>query len=370
MRKRICATVLCALLLLTTASCDKKEYPADGEVMPQSTIQLSGCKLPSQKDFLLLVCDNCDIVKCMGCTGFNGLEFQLISSEPLVEEDMQIALGENLQCDFSISETPMEFPYYVFQAYQGQSWAELYQLSLLQDDVEGEKKFQEERDKYVAAYQQMEETDGQKLYTYRLTIPLSSEQMNPPAEFHTLTLTAGGQTQNYEIGKIQMIESYSIPERDGNLVEATLACIDMPAPPSPDGEIPIYELQFDVQEDLEIVEVSFLGENAPTIKELTLSSAETGVDALWDQSQPFAVSKGDTITLRGSACAPTLARRTSGSLRRYLKVEYVCNGKPACTVLELDYRMRLNSYEAYAALVDGVDMQSYYTDYYFKTLGE
>ena len=370
MRKRICAMVLCALLLLTTASCDKKEHPADGEVMPQSTIQLSDCKLPSQKDFLLLVCDNCDIVKCMGCTGFNGLEFQLISSEPLVEEDMQIALGENLQCDFSLTEDEsMEFPYYVFQAYQGQSWEELYQLSLLQGDEEGEKKFQEERDKYVAAYQQMEETNTLKLYTYYLTLVLSGWQVNPPAEFHTLTLTAGGQTQTYEIGKIQMIESYSIPERDGNLICDILASTDMPALPSPDGEIPIYELQFDVQEDLEIVEVSFLGENAPTIKELRLCSAETGVDAKWD-GQPFAASKGDTITLRGSACAPTLAGRTSGSLRRYLKVEYICNGNPACTVIELDYRMRLNSYEAYAALVDGVDMQSYYTDYYFKTLGE
>jgi len=51
-----------------------------------------------------------------------------------------------------------------------------------------------------------------------------------------------------------------------------------------------------------------------------------------------------------------------------LKVEYVCGGKTACTVIELGYRMRLNSYEAYASMVDGVDMQSYYTDYYFKTL--
>lgn len=375
MQRKFLLYIALVFVLSLFAGCTKPQQSIPGTDGTQHTeqsdalsdIQLSDCKLPSQKDFLLLLCENCDIVRCNAYSSANFQQFQLISSKPLAKEEMRVTL-ENIQCDFSLTEVPMEFPYYVFQAYQGQSWGELYQLSLSQDTAEGEKKFLHERERFENVFQQIAETDIPKLYTYDFIISLSNRQVNAPAKFHTLTLTAGGQTQTYEIGNFQIVEDFSLPEDDGNLLCQTLASIDMPIAPSPNGEISICELQFDVQEDLEIVDVAFLGEDAPTIKELTLSSAETGVDAKWDAREPFAASKGDTITLRGSACAPMLAGQTSGSLRRYLKVEYVCGGKTACTVIELGYRMRLNSYEAYASMVDGVDMQSYYTDYYFKTL--
>ncbi len=286
MRRKFLLYIALVFVLSLFAGCTKPQQSIPGTDGTQHTeqsdalsdIQLSDCKLPSQKDFLLLLCENCDIVRCNAYSSANFQQFQLISSKPLAKEEMRVTL-ENIQCDFSLTEVPMEFPYYVFQAYQGQSWGELYQLSLSQDTAEGEKKFLHEREKFENVFQQIAETDIPKLYTYDFIISLSNRQVNAPAKFHTLTLTAGGQTQTYEIGNFQIVEDFSLPEDDGNLLCQTLASIDMPIAPSPNGEISICELQFDVQEDLEIVDVAFLGEGAPTIKELTLSSAETGVDA-------------------------------------------------------------------------------------------
>ena len=118
-------------------------------------------------------------------------------------------------------------------------------------------------------------------------------------------------------------------------------------------------------EALEITHIGFVGDAAQLV-EVGISSAESGVDVVWQADKPFALNQGDTITLRVTATDPTFANTLSGNARRYLEVRYICNGQESASYVELSYRMRRNPYEVYAAEVDGVDILSYYTEYNTK----
>lgn len=349
--RRACALLLCILYISTIVGCAKPSGPAE-------------LKLPSrQEDFFLLECENCDITIYDGISGGIFCTFRLLSAQPLTEADVELTTPEGFNSGMSLVETETQsFPYYVFQAYQGQSWTRLYELFL---EGENSAAHYAERDQYMDAYTQLGADDIPPLYAYDLTLSWPNENQAAIPDVRELSVTVKGQTRTFPIDCFRFVDDFSYISGDGNLVAQSIARFDLNVTPGADGHIDTRELEFEAKEALEITQIGFVGD-AAQIAEVSIFSAETGVDVTWNEGEGFPVNQGDTITLRVHATDPVFANTLTGSTRRHLEVRYTCNGTESAAYVELGYRMRRNPYEIYAAEVDGVDILSYYTEYYVK----
>ena len=361
-RRQICGILLCIAMLFVMAGC-----AASGKTPGRNE---TNCKLPSrQESFFLLECENSVLpfYKDLNCASFQF--FRLISAQPLTQEDLALTLPDGISYEFSL--TPLEqepFPYAVFATYQGQNWAELYQLYLesLKDNSKKEKYLTAEGE-YWEAYSQLSEKEVLPLYTYTLTLSFPPAQLNQEKEIGSITISVKGQQKTYPMEQWKFGMAPPAGKQSGLLSSDTMALSDLRANPTSNGQVSVPPITYQASEDLEITKIQFLGDSASVLS-ANISSESTGVNLQWDDEAPFGVEAGDSVTLQVTAQVPNFANTLRGSARLYLEVQYRSGGEVFSYYVELTYRMRQNPYEIYAAEVDQIDLMPYYLDYANFTL--
>lgn len=368
-----------------------------------SIILLTGCgsssgkteteRLPSYNpDFFYLETDNCYVDLYA-----DAVFFRLLSCKPLTKDDVSARL--NIPATYydlsfnenaSISLVAMEasknhstFTHDTYKCYRGVDWKEYRRLFDLSEEkrkegnLEASAEYFNQMEALVEPFDLAFEAINQDkipvIYQYGLYLQVNYE--NGPMEnckATELTLTVNGKTQKYALEDLiySAKPGRSVPavHPDNLLSSTTLAIMQYLTLPSAIGSIDLYPIRIEIGGDLTLKSIEFL--NHPAIRCANVSVTSTGeddvpVELAWDGNSPLKLYSGRNVELNITLENPLFAGELSGIFADTMLIIYEDNGTEYSEHITISYNVATNKYFIYAREQDGIDVQSYFDNYFF-----
>lgn len=185
-----------------------------------------------------------------------------------------------------------------------------------------------------------------------------------------VSLTVEGKRYDLEVGEIRLHAAF--PESLGAGMEKNLGLTpitvggDNSTPPWNDG---IFSCNFDFQADsnLTLKNLSIYDRPDAPLEHITLQcTAEDGfsIDTKWDGASELPIDAGQTVCVSFQTYLPEMAGKANFAGACYYILEYEAEGQPGYLVVPLGLCRERNPYELGAELLDGVDVESYYREFY------
>lgn len=332
------------------------------------------------------------------------INMPVISAFPIAEEDVWVEFDDGLLPDeYSFSQVYTEdvaitMPFYVYQSYRGKDWAALAEQSqefetlLAQgaDVLEASNKLEEMRNEYLEDYLALEEAGKLPvLYNYQLHIFLPVDAAVP--ELHEITLHIKDDAYTFPVGRIQFDSDSKHPESDTALTpvcfiagwHVKFARIDGCFRENNERVLCVEK----ATEDISITDI-YLWDDERKISDIEIlitqpydpeasislntdgqqDDAEIVADYLWDGKTPISLKKGERICVRFTFHEPRFANQASGYTQYHLALEYQTEDESTYNYL-IWYPMAVRTFaadphEIYLAHELGIDVLSYYEDYF------
>jgi len=308
-----------------------------------------------------------DIYLNMSCTPF--LSFWILSKDALnvdtIQADIPIRNGysilsadcydENLG-QFSTDDTVENyytFKPYLYQCYWGKSWTEGEDAALLE------------------AYSRLKPQDLPQFHVYQVVI-MFEKTVGGDESFREMTLTIDGKAFPLSIGEIRLHEEATVNYpidwvlEDGGITSQTLMpyCYPQLYNDGIDQLAPAFA--FTAAYDMELLDLYLLDPNIEILDTRLVISSGNGssMDFYWDRISPVYLEQGDQVMI-----FVYYRDERQVSLDYMAKawpvLDYKCEQGYYSAFTECTLCRELNLYELYAIVFDGVDLESYYRDYYF-----
>jgi len=325
----------------------------------------------------------------------------LISASPLEETDLEGVYADGVSLDYVIGTTRGEqdpvMPFYVYQSFRGKDWKKLCDLeieyketvqkSLNITDITNA--LYEAQNEYRAEYEALREQNKlPSLYHYELTVLMPQDGFSTPEGVREITIRVNGKDLTFPLGEVRYRETdLQIPPAPGPLTPSRGSSWRM-VPPSETGlfvesnglnnnrfraeenvvikDICISE---DTRElsDIQIIIIS-PSSNGPVYDENGDEINDIVADYLWDGTSPIALSAGQEIAINLTFHEPRLANTISGYTGYGIDLYYEHeDGTPDWTgsgFMVFIGAPWITPSEIYLQYELGVDVMSYYTDYY------
>lgn len=356
----------------------------------------------------------------------NGsLYIPLISAFPIVQEDMEVILGGRAlkqEEEFSLSGyvaaeggEKVQMPFYLYQSFRGKDWRaaaepQLKYLEvqralekgggdrpgLLESQREAEAAIAASQNEFLADYQTLQSMEKLPvLYRYLLYLRLPGDEPFSEEPITELTLRIQGREETFPVGMIwyrtdraQHTESHMGP---ATLITSVGISGWHGAAATADGKIKeMYGAELNRLRALEDVTVTDIGlwDDSRTISDIQVIIMnvqrtpddrpyfnEDGnevidiiADFVWDGKTPFRVMEGQQIAINFTLNDPRLAGAIRGYTQYNLAIHYENDrGEHGISLKWFPTRIETISndpFEVYLQYVLGIDVMSYYTDYY------
>lgn len=382
--------LLCVLLTLSLSGCHSEAKQPELPPVPE---------IP--EDYLYLASEN--VYLDYGPWRSGSLYIPMLSAAPIAEDDVQITFDGGLVPDdfgvgsgFRESEIPMSF--FAYQSWRGKDWdafaaqAELLKESLDADGYDSEvyEKYAEMRDEYLEDYTSLQEAGALPvLYYYNIYLNLPVDAAF--ADLHEITLHIGDEAHTFPIGRISCAADSPILTQGDALTgicsiagwNVQMACATGIFREEDETTCSIEKATEDVtitdiylwEDEREISDNRILI-TQPYDPEASLHTdvygrqddAEVVADYLWDGKTPIQLKKGERICVSFSFHEPRLADKLTGYTQYYLTLEYQTENGDTYYNLHW-YPMLVEPYSAdpheiYLAHELGIDVLSYYENYY------
>ena len=311
-------------------------------------------------------------------------DMMLLSRHPLNTDEIQITLpAENDYTVLFFDHTPPAkageagagcFPFYVYQNYQ---------------DIDFSRPLEDkEREAQEAAFLSLRPEDLPEVYAYAVDIQFGALQyydenmelhILPNEDIHieeTITemeITLGGETLSLDIGELRL---HPKTDNTGSPYPFRfLSNFQMPLNGSAMHLHQFYnkgaggytfEMPDVLAEDTTILSMRLV---SPSTELLTIMVRHNGMEYEWDGKSPIYGMTGDSLAL-GVIYKSTAAAELWHNIVLDIVMEYETE-EGIFSLRSSNYaspRM-MNIYELFAVVMDGVDMESYYENYYYKTVG-
>lgn len=361
---------------------------------------------------------------CVYYLPFSGVavhSFYIFSKNPLDLDSIHVDVPIQHPYTVSVKEKVMEgivlpdddssgyrntrFPYELYQCYQGKDFQKMAELKWdleywramnisqyhwLEDELITQDQanainaqyytaldaFESYRDAELEAYTSLKKEDIPQFYVYFVMIHFGLANIDhiPDETFTEIDVTIGGQVYKQQVGRITLKSGNLavFDQRDWynngeNVDDGIIGSGNYPLPYN-DG-IHTINTYFHIKADC-----------YKTLTNLVLDSPAHQLEAVWieimpeggswhtykwDLSEPFELYPGDdviiNVTYRDDCLADYLGYRT----KLYGYLEYESDGKTWYKIAECSVDCTMNLYVLYALIFDGIDMESYYWDYYY-----
>ena len=395
---------------MTSLNSSKGETSADKE----STAEFSRGEEPivpmaaSQwpESGICVTCGNYDFY--LSPYGHNGFSFYIFSQEAL-PEDMKIDIDTDRPYTFETWEIDMandcaineqNFRKELYQCYRGMDWAKLWNLEVKAN--EAKEKYEQETDKeqkailyeeyntrleeywsmnnlYRDEYEAFLEAPQQKIpegYCYRVNVsfPQSDQEGNDlqGSEHVTMVyLTAGEWRVPVEVGNIEI--AYDEPE--GWDFSNTCKYITFNTPLSTNVSASLYSpsdrisnhiiSKITAEKDLVINNIYLYRDEDLEQGFRVNIETEAGTQTVeWKEGREILIREGETFSIETMYIEPKRSQGKYGG-NKHVFVEYECEGETYLLYGEEYMELSYDSlWEAYAQYVEGIDVESYYRDYY------
>lgn len=312
----------------------------------------------------------------------------------------------------TVSPNPYAFPYYLYQCYRGTDWGKMreLELALLEAEQEDPWNTTEEQEAlsayqnlYLEDYKAITKEDLPVFYVYSVDIwfaltDMSGNSENPKMvseKFQNITIQIGEEAYVQDIGEIRLHaepmpeDIISFQSASDNLKNFMGISSGKDTYPWGDGmmceTVQLFKALKDMtvtnlylyESDLKVIGAHVTTSNKPLNNipsifdnESDDPSKETTVDFYWDLKSPFPVSEGTYVSIDLIFQEPRLTQMRYGG-RIYPVMEYsVKDGSYTIqTELTLDRQDLYDVWLYYAISFGGLDMESYFNDYYHSING-
>lgn len=411
----ICLTLLLLCLLSSCAQPTETEHPTDSEVpTPAGTDSGTATENPldftqpftaqsldcpyNTEDFALVYYDNCDYDHYYDVAGSFQYRIYILSRTPIALERMSgRSIGtvtatvtfydetDNLSWD-KAHDTNWDFADYIYQSSQGMDWKQAGQLYIAyraasaaaeanlnaqtnQEALDADKAFHDYMAQYIEEYNQTKKAymeAGPYFYFYSAVFDL--EMPKGAQTLEQVELTIDEKTYLLDIGQIRLHEtspeSLQTSEIQG-ICDYALGGTQMVSPWN-DGIVEV-GLEFLADQDLTLKKLYSLDAQKAKIWHILVQrQTETGMsmESVWDGSSDLTIDQGERLTLFISLYLPEMAGAENYCGTVYLPLEFEAEGQSSVVPFYTSFLEERNPYELCAQYLDGIDIQSYYVDYY------
>lgn len=282
------------------------------------------------------------------------------------------------------------FPLYLYQSYAGMDWAELteryqtWQDTPEDDEEDGEenkkkaawKAFNDMETDYAEEYMSLKQEDLPVFYYY--TIQFCVTNVHVKETLRTLHVTIGETTYDVEIGQIN-IQPAPNAEDAYELLDFSRASVYLTNSfPYGEGIETCLSTVYRVVKSVTLTGLDFLENSLSTaqILDVTVSIGDLDTDVgtdqatsiQWDGKTPILLEQGKYVGLVITFQDDRLKEIDyHGKFYPVLELEY--NGENYQMVSEIPlFRLYGDVWLLYAMGLDGLDMESYFNDYYYKLI--
>ena len=324
---------------------------------------------------IYIACENVYLDMYRDSVHSSQILIQIISKNPLNAEEISVSIpieseykfmcadisdfyGSLQQKDVGNDNQISMFPYYLFQIYAGTDWKELGEVGktdiLALDSL---------RKALASEWAALKETDIPFFYAYTCAIYFPSSG-KVEESFQGIDFNIGGQTYHLDIGQVN-IHASNIPLKYPDDAES----LDdrkyvMLRDTWSDGRQEV-KLSFTASEEMTITGLWLL--HNEMLKDILMNvSVTTGgmsYSATWDENEPIYLFAGDSVHVSVSFTDSRLTN-LSACTSYYLALEYETKDGAYCKIAEKYVHKDPNLHELYAIVFKGLDVESYYKDYY------
>lgn len=349
--KKITILIVMLASVCLLCSCEQSEKTSQGDT-----------KIPSGLDRVYCTLKNANYTFYNDLTCARMVTFNLLSPNKLDEEDVKINIDTEMDFSYSMEEVKNEeFPYVVFQSYNGVDWEKMKKLYVSYETEE----YNKYSDSWLVDYEKIDKSSIPEVYNYVVTIGFELKESMKDEEINKIEIVCNGKPKTYDIGSIKLKENSKVKIKAKGISMDTIAVSDYRICPDDEGKLPLSDqFIFTVEENITLKKIETVLEN-DTIQDISLDVENNGnsINQKWDGKSDFPIKKDSKVVIYGNIIDENYKNSDLYSTIKYIMITYELNGKIYSEKMEYSYVTELNKYEYVAMLHDGVNISSYYYDF-------
>ncbi len=378
MKKKIITMIIICLILLggigAGACSDKKE---DKEMDTSSRAEQETISVLEQlQDDYVYLGLNRTYIDIYTDTCYRNVDFYIYTTKKI--EDVKKVTGKIdgfKGCDFNISENyeEIEFPNYVYECYKNMDWKEVYKLW-----KEDEEQYNQKLEEYQEGYETSKDK-VKKLYCYEGCFGGidSSKITSENSEFKVshVVINIDGKDYNCQLAGLRIIndkifanETMEESKIELKYVGNSPKNIDY----SEEGEVTVDGLEFTCNEDITLKDIKLINREDCKVKERMIEIDSNGdvINTILKDGKALECKKGDKVTAQMKLEDEKFKGQLEYSTVYYFEIIYDYKNKEYIECFETGYATRTNAYEILGKTFDNINIDSFYTDYFNKAVGE
>lgn len=385
--------IIATLLSLLLTSCAYSDTYSSGMVsVPEKLLPVASASPgngliefdPKRDIYFSCENQNYDIYFGESCAPF--LSFWIISKEPINTENMRVEipiqnkysifqiityddyLGQ-ISTDPTLADPLCTFAPYLYQSYFEVDWKQIR----LDHDAPIFISHDGQDVNLSYAFSCLDPENIPQFHAYLVDIYFE-KTIEEPESFENIDLYIGDTRYSLNIGKIRLLDNpplhypCDLLNIDGETISSqTIMAYGTPPILYNDGIdwiMPVFDFTAPFQ--MELLDF-YLTDEAIELLDVRLqihSTTGNSMDLYWDCSAPIYLNAGDHVMI-SVFYRDDRSTQLSYTAKAWAGLDFQCEKGQFSAVSECTLRHELNLYELYAIVFDGVDMESYYKDYYF-----
>lgn len=417
-QRLICLLLALILFLLPGCSADMPEITTDAAettVIPEETTAADLFDVPGRKDIYFATGNDYYDLYC-GYSWIPGPEIRVLTRKPV-----NIRVSADIQAEYTVSVFPQErgrslttyvvkeqegmrvatpavvgvhdLPVYIYQTYAGMDWeevgklrAEYHELKEEYDDGEGNyEEMIEARNRrsyaeteYIQEYTELNMDDLPVFYEYLVQIWITDAEVEETLK--TVQITVDDTVYDVDIGEIRIMPSKDIDNAYAYLDSKSSPPLMYLSAPYGNGVEKCQSGIYYAETGLTLTGLHFLESSVSSLKVLDVTAVIAddeemaylgeGIRIEWDGATPIYVEQGKYICFHMTIQDDRM-KELNYHRKLYPVFEFECGGETYERLQEIPFlRTQWDEWILYAAGLDGIDLESYYNNYYYLTAEE
>lgn len=420
------ALILCGCATNRPVETIGPENGTESQPYGKSEAILPTAPLGGEEKQVFITCQNYNLDVCTYYSWQPGPTFYILSRDPVPVEDITVSVpvkskyqvnvyedegfdritnyeivkGDSSKFPLAVDETNLDFYLYLYQTYRGMDWDALGTLytnwSELSEQCEALYDAGEEPDEqlkmaaadagreyhamqmlYVEDYQKLTAADLPELYVYYVEVYFS-DQDSVEETFQSMEVHLGKDVYGVDVGEIRIHPGRAASDIEGNCALGLVSgsAMEVKTYPYGPGIEEFYAFTLSAEEDVTLTGFSILEGTQSTAEVIkiyvhladTIDTTDGAMEILWDGKTPIFVPAGKYVMVDLLIHDERMAEICYGG-NLCPVVEYEHNGNTYTCISPVE--LSRHNYEPwlwYAIGLDGLDLKSYFHNYYYEVL--
>lgn len=406
---RLVISMLCLVVLMS--ACGRDVQPTLPQETGETTEPSEKTSIPEtvdyevvelkERDFHIVYPKDCDFDYYFDLAGSFGYPFYILSRTPLDPDTISVdAIGTEMEdfvvCDDSgfmtLEQAPNDYRFeyqdYLSFTRNGIDWKTAGELYLTASEIDAElakdpmnaelreksaeawRNYGDFMTPYQEVYAQDRESfiNGHSYYAYQVVVGFETPATAETVE--SIHLEVAGERYTLEIGQIRLYpglyEHLGLEMKELQGITDSSMGAQLVRGPWENGSFQ-YDLRLTAEADLTLDRLELVTEEGAAITDIQVervSASGVATNMQWNGDSRYDVDEGDRITLLVSLYDPRIVGKAEYLSTVHLVYEYTVDGETISVPIGLELKREQNLYDLCAMYLDGVDLRSYYVDFY------